>query len=123
MPAERRQATEAKAADLLEDIKAGKVRMSLGDLRGTRDVTQEKVAAALRIKQAGVSRIEARTDMHVSTLARYVAALGGRLEVRAVFPEGPVIVDGLTIAGTPAAGGRKRPKRVGTIAARRRSIG
>jgi hypothetical protein len=35
-------------------------------------------------------RIENRSDVHVSTLSDYIAALGGRLEILAVFPEGTV---------------------------------
>jgi hypothetical protein len=33
-----------------------------------------------------VSKIEHRTDIYLSTLAGYVEALGGKLEIRAVFP-------------------------------------
>jgi hypothetical protein len=39
-----------------------------------------------------VSRIEQEEDVYLSTLARYVAALGGHLEVLAVFPEETVTV-------------------------------
>jgi hypothetical protein len=34
-----------------------------------------------------VSKIEHRTDIYLSTLAGYVEALGGKLEIRAVFPD------------------------------------
>ena len=34
-----------------------------------------------------MSKIEHRTDIYLSTLAEYVEALGGRLEIRAVFPD------------------------------------
>jgi hypothetical protein len=46
--------------------------------------------AKLGIKQATVSKIERRADLYVSTLARFIEAMGGELEIRAVFPEGPV---------------------------------
>jgi DNA-binding Xre family transcriptional regulator len=39
------------------------------------------------VSQPNVSRIEQEDDVYLSTLSRYVAALGGYLEVRAVFPE------------------------------------
>jgi len=37
------------------------------------------------VNQSEVSKIEHRTDVYISTLAEYVEALGGRLEIRAVF--------------------------------------
>ena len=37
------------------------------------------------MNQSEVSKIEHRTDVYISTLAEYVEALGGRLEIRAVF--------------------------------------
>jgi len=38
--------------------------------------------------QGNISRLEKRTDMYLSTLRRYVEAMGGVLEIRAVFPDG-----------------------------------
>lgn len=59
----------------------------LNDLRRKRGLSQAEVAEALEVSQPNVSRIEQEDDVYLSTLARYVAALGGRLEVNAVFPE------------------------------------
>ena len=39
------------------------------------------------MSQPNVSRIEQEEDVYLSTLARYVAALGGHLEVLAVFED------------------------------------
>ncbi len=64
--------------------------MALADLRQARRLTQEDIAKILGNRQAAVSKIERRTDMHVSTLRRYVEALGGELEIIAHFPEGDV---------------------------------
>jgi transcriptional regulator with XRE-family HTH domain len=64
--------------------------MALADLRQARRLTQENIAEILGNRQAAVSKIERRTDMHVSTLRRYVEALGGELEIIAHFPEGDV---------------------------------
>jgi len=50
-------------------------------------MTQVKLAEALGVNQGEVSKIEHRTDIYLSTLAEYVEALGGRLEIRAVFPD------------------------------------
>jgi transcriptional regulator with XRE-family HTH domain len=59
----------------------------LAALRSERGVSQRQVAGALGVSQANVSRIEHEEDVYLSTLRRYVAALGGELEVTAVFPD------------------------------------
>ena len=65
--------------------------MPLQTLRAARELTQENLANVLRVKQSEISKIERRTDMYVSTLASYIKAMGGQLEVRAVFPAGEVV--------------------------------
>jgi transcriptional regulator with XRE-family HTH domain len=59
----------------------------LAELRQRRGASQSQIARALEVSQPNVSRIEQEDDVYLSTLSRYVAALGGYLEVRAVFPE------------------------------------
>lgn len=65
---------------------------SLARLREQMGLTQTAVAEILGISQARVSRLERAEDVQLSTLQRYVAALGGHLEVRAVFKRGDVEV-------------------------------
>jgi predicted transcriptional regulator len=65
--------------------------MPLRKLRAARELTQENLASVLHVKQSEISKIERRTDMYLSTLASYVKAMGGILEVRAAFPNGEVI--------------------------------
>jgi DNA-binding transcriptional regulator YiaG len=64
--------------------------MSLDQLRAARELTQEHLAEVLHIKQASVSKMERRADMYVGTLAKFIEAMGGRLEIRANFPDGAV---------------------------------
>lgn len=60
----------------------------LGELRRKLDLTQAIVADRLDVTQENISQIErGEADVRLSTLSRYVEALGGRLEVRAAFPE------------------------------------
>lgn len=61
--------------------------LTLGHLREQRGATQTEVAGALGTSQANVWRIEHEEDVYLSTLSRYVEALGGRLEVVAVFED------------------------------------
>ena len=64
--------------------------LALSDLRAQRGLTQRDVAGELGVTQANISRIEHEEDLYLSTLRGYVAALGGELEVNAVFPDGKV---------------------------------
>ena len=58
------------------------------DLRAVRELlgkTQVDVAEATNMTQSEVSRLEHRADVRLSTLRRYVEALGGEVEVFATF--------------------------------------
>lgn len=59
--------------------------LTLAELRRRAGVTQTRLAADLDITQGSVSRIEHQSDLVLSTIRNYVEALGGRLELRAVF--------------------------------------
>ena len=61
--------------------------LDLAELRESRGLTQRRQAETLGVSQANISRIERQDDLYLSTLSNYVAALGGRLEVSAVFPD------------------------------------
>ncbi|HEY3628702.1 MAG TPA: XRE family transcriptional regulator [Terracidiphilus sp.] len=67
--------------------------MPLDALRDAKQLTQVQMAQLLKISQGAVSKVERRTDMFVSTLRNYVRAIGGDLEIRAVFPDGDVLID------------------------------
>lgn len=64
----------------------------LGDLRRSREVTQVQLAERLSVSQATVSKFE-KSNPAVSTVRRYVEALGGRLEITAVFEDDRVQLD------------------------------
>ena len=61
--------------------------LALAAAREDRAITQQQVAQILGVTQANVSRIEREGDIYLSTLSKYVEALGGHLEIAAVFPE------------------------------------
>lgn len=75
---DRRARVAERAARMQEE-------MTLDALRIARGRSQEAVAEALEIGQPAIAKLERRRDMHVSTLRRYVEALGGELELRAKF--------------------------------------
>ena len=64
------------------------VALALAELRQQAEKTQTELAEVLGVTQTNISRIERANDLYVSTLKKYVEALGGRLELRAVFPNG-----------------------------------
>ena len=82
---ERRARVAAKAAMLREA-------MTLEELRKARALSQEDVAAGLAVGQPAVAKLEQRADMHVSSLRRYIEALGGSLEITARFPDATVVI-------------------------------
>lgn len=62
-------------------------RAMLAELRQELDLTQTQLAEALEVSQRGVSHIEHEANPRLATLAGYVSALGGHLELRAVFDD------------------------------------
>ncbi len=62
--------------------------MPLQELRRAAQLSQVAMADALGATQPEVSKIERRGDLYVSTLRRYVEALGATLELWAHFPDG-----------------------------------
>ena len=67
--------------------------MPLQELRQARALSQDEMAKTLGIKQAAVSKLERRADMYLSTLRKFIEAMGGHLEIVAHFPEGDVRVE------------------------------
>ena len=67
--------------------------MPLHQIRNARRMTQTRLAELLEMDQGNISKLEKRADMYLSTLRSYVEAMGGALEIRAVFPDGAVKID------------------------------
>lgn len=86
MTPERREANRHAAQQMIAV-------MPLEELRQARNITQTHLASLLQITQASVSKMEKRTDMYLSTLRSFVQAMGGELEIRAIFPEGTVRIE------------------------------
>ena len=87
----RRKHINTHAAALIAD------EVSLRDLRQALHLTQARMSEILGIGQDGVSRLEKRSDLLISTLRGYVEAMGGHLCLVAEFPDRPpVVLQGLS---------------------------
>ena len=89
-PAQRKK-VEMRTAKLIAE------EMTLRELRKARMLTQVRLARRLGITQDGVSRLEKRSDLLLSTLRETVEAMGGNLSLVAQFPDrAPVVLAGIT---------------------------
>jgi transcriptional regulator with XRE-family HTH domain len=81
---------KARAAHLIAE------EMTLRELRRARKITQVRMAQKLGIGQDGVSKLEKRADLMISTLRKTVEAMGGSLSLVAEFPDRePVVLSGI----------------------------
>src|ERR1700688_728244 len=86
----RRKKVEARAAQLIAE------QMTLQELRRARKLTQVRIAKELGISQDGISKLEKRSDLLLSTLRKTVEAMGGNLSLVAEFPDRePVFLCGI----------------------------
>jgi predicted transcriptional regulator len=88
MSAQSQERIQKKIKQLQQD-------MALAEVRKAMSLTQVDLAEMLHIKQAAVARLENRTDMYISSLRKYITALGGELDIVARFPEGDVHIQNL----------------------------
>ena len=109
LPARRRARIKARAQKLIAE------ETSLQALRKAHQKTQEKVATTLGIGQDSVSRLEQRSDMLLSTLREYVAAIGGSVRLLVEFKGKPAIelkglgaIDGRSASARGKVGRRAR---------------
>ncbi len=80
---EQRRRSEEKLAGM-------KAEMVLAELRKHTGMTQQELADILGVSQPTLSGQEHQDDMEVSTLSRYIAALGGQLELIVHMPKGDI---------------------------------
>ncbi|HHS8465345.1 TPA: helix-turn-helix domain-containing protein [Legionella pneumophila] len=90
LSAERINRIEKRATQLIAE------EMTLRDLRLALEKTQVDLGEILHMKQEGISRLEKRSDMLISTLSKYISAMGGSLKLMAEFPDrAPVEIHGI----------------------------
>jgi hypothetical protein len=121
--AKRRNITEAEPVRILgRGLRARRgVHLTIRAVREAVGKTQVDVAAESAMDQSDVSRLERREDFEdclVSTLRRYVAALGGQLELVASFGDKKIILTG-SQSGSGGGPANKVSQRTGRRPARR----
>ena len=82
----------ASVADNRQRVREELHRMALDELRSAKQATQTDMAELLDVPQSSISRIEQRADMYLSTLRNYIHAMGGVLQIQAVFPDGGAVI-------------------------------
>lgn len=101
LPAARRRRIEARAAERIAE------ELALRDLRKALGKTQVEVARRLKISQVTLSDTERRGDVMLSTLRKYVGALGGKLELVARFPDRTAVRIAPPLPRKPSSRSRK----------------
>lgn len=99
------RAKMSQTAQIKSETMAGEIlaQLPLQELRRAREYSQQTLADAIGVPQSAISKIERRTDAYVSTLRKYLHALGGELEIVAAFPDGTrVEIDQFKNIGEPA---------------------
>lgn len=111
-PREIFHSSEMVARRLVQLLSAKTGSSWLTKLRELHGVSQVEVARRLHIRQGNISKLEKRSKVQLATVVNLVAALGGRIEIRAKFPEGefPLELGALAQSGR-ASSGRKKPAR------------
>ena len=104
LPKARRNAIEKRAARISEEM----IRASLQELRQAADKTQAQIAASMGLAQNAISQLESRADLRLSTLHRYVKAIGGSVMVVVELNDGKryQIRSGATALAMPESPGR-----------------
>lgn len=94
---------------------------TLAEVRLALVKTQDEVARVLNVKQNAVAQLEKRSDLLLSTLRKYVEAMGGELAVAVKTGSGTVIMlDSLSSLARPSEPQRTRASAVARKPAARR---
>lgn len=86
MTDESRERASIKAKVMLKDL-------ALAELRRALQLSQDDLAKQMKLKQPAISKLEKSTDMYLSTLRRYIEAMGGTLEIKARFFDNEVTIN------------------------------
>lgn len=113
LPPDRQARIDARYREMKDEVDG------LRELRQVAGKAQADIAAALNIKQPSVSKIEKQADMYLSTLRRYVEAIGGELDLVVRLPKRPALrLQHLGDVFKSVPGPRTAPRRTPVVAAK-----
>jgi predicted transcriptional regulator len=92
---QKRKLSQEQADDVRKQVADEVLEMNLRSLRESLGKTQDEIANLADVTQSQLSKIERREDHLISTLRRYVRALGGDIEVIAVVGEKRIALRGV----------------------------
>lgn len=85
LPAEQQQKVKAMAQEMRMELQLQRIREAL-------EISQQQIAEAMNIKQPSVAALEKRgNDIRLSSIKRYVEAMGGALNLSVQLPTGQTI--------------------------------
>lgn len=76
-------------------------KVALRELRDIAKFTQAEIAKRLGVGQAAISKLERRSDMSISSLQRFVRALGGKLRLKVDLSGESIELSGIGVAQEP----------------------
>ncbi|HQW00843.1 MAG TPA: helix-turn-helix transcriptional regulator [Saprospiraceae bacterium] len=85
LPKKRQKKINAKAKHYIAEYN------TLQELRKELGITQLTMADRQGVNQVNISNLEKRKDMHLSTLRKYVEALGCELEINIRMPDDRIV--------------------------------
>jgi DNA-binding transcriptional regulator YiaG len=85
LPDERKQRIQARTEELEAEY------LTLQELRKAVGLTQAEVSRSLQMPQSNLSRLERESDMLLSTLRKYIDAIGGNLTILIELPNKPPV--------------------------------
>lgn len=85
LPEEDQQQIKEMADEMRTELKLYRLREEL-------EISQQQIAALLNIKQPSVAALEKRgNDIRLSSIKRYVEAMGGKLNLSVTLPTGKIM--------------------------------
>ena len=86
MSPQRQEQAKERTNEMLEEL-------ALQELRKALNLTQEQIAIIMQMNQAAVSKMENQSDIYVSTLRKFIRALGGEIKIVATFKDREVVIN------------------------------
>jgi len=74
--------------------------MPLNELQQGRGLLKKMLTEVLNVQQPSIAKMQKRTDMYLSTLRSHIEAMGGELDIIALYPDGAVKISNFAELGS-----------------------